>query len=170
MIDGKSAPGQRDEEIAAEIRDGLAPELVELITLYTGLVERRLADEGWQPAQLAAIAERAVARFTSDVLAGESASAATGKAIREARSAFMADLFDALIAEGRDRATAFLTLVALERENAERVGEPAVVFPQPWLDAAVAAVEAAARRGAGSVEQVALGFTALGEAGRSAGP
>lgn len=170
MNDGKSASGERDEEIAAEIRGGLAPELVELISLFTGLVERRLADEGWQPAQLAAIAERAVAQFTSDVLAGRAASDATGKAIRDARGAFMADLFDTLIEEGKDRATAFLTLVALDRENAERTGEPAVAYPQPWLDAAVAAVEAAARRGAASVEQVALGFTALGEAGRGAGP
>ncbi|MBV8192545.1 MAG: hypothetical protein JO339_35325 [Alphaproteobacteria bacterium] len=158
----------RDAAIADEIREHLVPEFVELSAEFVNLAAHKLADDGWQPAQSAAIVERALPDFLDRVLGEEAGGEAIDRAIGHGRRELFADIFDEELQEGSDRRTAFLLLAAIDRENAERVGSPETNYPGAWVDAAVAAVEAAAARGESSRDQIAEGFSALARAARSA--
>lgn len=166
MIDVDAPEPMRDAAIAADLEANLAPMLADLSAGFADLAGRRLAEEGWQPVLASAAVTLALPVFIDAMLDDIEAGEAIDRAIDHGRRALFAAIYR--LGEGEDPRRAFLMLVALERGNAERAGAPVTNYPAAWIGLAVAAVEAAARRGEPSGDQVAAGFSALAEAGRAA--
>jgi hypothetical protein len=122
------------------------------------LAARAQAD-GWTPPQAAALAKLGVAGMAGKSIA--TGTPAFDEAYRQGRRAVTVLYFDNALQSGQSRLVAFLTVIDLEKQLAERRGESAPQYADDWLKAAYAELAQAAARGASSAEQIEIGFAAL---------
>ncbi|MCO5089500.1 hypothetical protein [Bosea sp. (in: a-proteobacteria)] len=124
-------------------------------SLETRLADRAKAD-GWSQSQAGWIGKLGVAAAESG--AGEGGFEA---AYRAGRRALSIAYFDHALAEGKSRLVAFLTVVDLEKQVAQRAGVAAAEPADADLQRAYAAVEVASSQGASSAAQLEAGFAIL---------
>lgn len=122
------------------------------------LVARARAD-GWTASQADWIARLGLSA------AGGARANATAATFEETyklgRKALTVAYFDNALSEGKSRLVAFLTVIDLEKQLAERRGAPVPDYRDDWLKAAYAALAEAAARSASSSEQLEIGFEVL---------
>ena len=87
--------------------------------------------------------------------------ASLDEAYKAARRVLTIGYFDNVLAQGKTRLVAFLTVVDLEKQVAQRAGGPVPDYPDDALKAAYVELAKAAERGASSAEQIEIGFAAL---------
>lgn len=149
--------------------DELGPRLQELRNLLHLNIVDRAEREGWSKSQAQWLDAFAEIPFLEAVLNNVPAAKALEQAYAQARRHLAEAYFDKALDDGKSRLVAFLTVVDLERQVAARLGDPAVDYPDAWLQQAAAAVEAAAAKGASSAEQLAAGFATLRDVAIEAG-
>jgi hypothetical protein len=122
------------------------------------LAARAQAD-GWTASQAEWIGKLGMAA------AGASQSGAPSDAFEETyklgRKALTVAYFDNALKEGKTRLVAFLTVIDLEKQLAERRGGPAPAYQDDWLKAAYVELARAAERNASSSEQLDIAFEML---------
>lgn len=162
MIDENSTP----EEIAAwkaQVEREAAPAARELSETARAQILAHAAAEGWSESQadwLDKLAKEPLLQMVADGVPG---SEALLQAYGIARRRLTVGYFDNALDEGKNRYTAFLTVIDLEKQVTERRGETAPEYPDAILLEACRAVEAAAEGGASSEEQIAAGFAVIRE-------
>lgn len=160
MIDENSTP----EEIAAwkaKVEEEAAPAARALSETARAQILAMAEAEGWSDSQadwLDKLAKQPLFQMIADGVPG---SEALEKAYAIARRKLTIGYFDHALDEGKNRYTAFLTVIDLEKQITERRGAPAPDYPDAILLEACRAVEAAAERGASSEEQIDIGFAVI---------
>lgn len=160
MIDENSTP----EQIAvykAKLEQNLTPSAQQLDAVSREKILERAAAEGWTPAQADALDQLAKQPLFQAVADGVPGAEALEQAYKAARRELTIAYFDHALQSGKNRYTAFLTVIDLEKQLAERRGGPAPAYPDPVLLEACRAVEAAAQNGASSNDQIATGFAVI---------
>lgn len=158
MIDQNSTP-EEIEAYKAELTS--AAEQLEATTREHILA--RAAAEGWSPSQatwLDIIAKQPLLQAVAD---GTPLLTALEQAYADARRTLTTGYFNNALDEGKNRYTAFLTVIDLEKQLAERRGETPPAYPEDILLEACRAVEDAATRGLSSEDQIATGFAVIRE-------
>jgi len=143
--------------------DELGPRLQELRNLLHIHIVDRAEREGWSKSQAQWLDSFAEVPFLELILSNVPAREALERAYAQARSQLAEAYFVKALEDGKSRLTAFLTVIALERQIAERKGEPPVEYPDEWLQQAAESVEVAAAAGAPPQEQLVRGFETLQE-------
>ena len=149
------------EEIAAykaELERDIAAPAHRLDVVSREKILERAATDGWTPAQADALDQLAKEPLFQAVADGVPGAEALEQAYKAARRELTVKYFDNALESGKNRYTAFLTVIDLEKQLAERRGGPAPAYPDPVLLEACRAVEAAAQNGASSNDQIATGF------------
>ncbi|MCO5089501.1 hypothetical protein [Bosea sp. (in: a-proteobacteria)] len=157
MIDKNSTP----EQIAAYKTDAMSrfiPAVAHLDEASARLIRVRAEAEGWSASQAEWLDRLAKAPLIQAVVDGTPAPEALEQAYAQARRDLTIAYFDNALAEGKTLFAAFLTLIELERQLAERRGEAAPDYADNILLAACEAVQVAAERGLSSEDQVSAGF------------
>ncbi len=119
-------------------------------------------DQGWRPDHAEAAAALGVAPFLERLLNGIDPQDAIDEGIALGRKQALGEMFRTELAEGHSRHMAFRTILDLQKESAGRLGEEPVEFPEEWMAAALAEVDAASANGQPPEDQVAAGLVALG--------
>lgn len=152
------------ESIAA----GNAQEMTELAEASRRLNELSRAHileqaklEGWSESQAEWLDVLAKEQLFDEVVAGKPAAEALVDAYQLARRRLTVGYFENALNEGKNRIAAFLTVIDLDRQLAERRGEVPADYSDEVLMAACEAVEAAAAAGQPSDEQIAVGFAVI---------
>lgn len=162
MIDENSTP----EEIAAwkaQVEREAGPAARELNETVREQILAMAAAEGWSESQadwLDKLAKQPLFQMVADGVPG---SEALEKAYGLARRKLTVGYFDHALDEGKNRYTAFLTVIDLEKQIVERRGAPPPDYPDAILLEACRAVDAAAEGGSSSEEQIATGFAVIRE-------
>ena len=162
MINDKSSP----EEIAAykaELARDLPPAAAELDASSRKKILERAEAEGWSKSQADWLDKLAKQPLFQAVADGVPGTEALEQAYAIARRKLAAGYFDNAIGEGKNRYTAFLTVIDLEKQVAERRGDAAPDYPDPILLEACRAVEAAAEKGLSTEDQIATGYGVIRE-------
>jgi hypothetical protein len=128
----------------------------------------RAAAEGWSASQARWLDIIAKQPLFQAVVDGTPVVEALEQAYGEARRTLTVGYFNNALDEGKDRYTAFLTVIDLEKQLAERRGEAPPSYPQVVLLEACRAAEAAAQRGLASEEQIVAGFAVIQELSKQA--
>lgn len=149
---------------AARAEREIPPAVAELLQAADEQILARAKAEGWSVSQaewIARLAHDPLIRAVADDRPGmEALEEAYGIARRKLAEGY----FTHALAEGKSRYAAFLTVIDLERQVAERRGAAAPDYPDPVLLAACRAVEAAAAEEATPEEQIATGYAAIRQA------
>lgn len=152
------------ESIAASTAQ-MTTELTEATRRLNDLSRERIMEiarlEGWSDSQAEWLDVLAKEKLFEDVLAGAPSEQALTDAYRLARRRLTLGYFENALNEGKNRITAFLTVIDLERQLAERRGDVAPQYPDEVLMAACGAVEATAAAGKSNDEQIAAGFAVI---------
>lgn len=152
------------ESMAARNAQG-ATELAEAAQRLNELSREKILEaaklEGWSDSQAEWLDVLAKETLFDDVVAGKDTELALVDAYRLARRRLTLGYFENALAEGKNRITAFLTIIDLERQLAERRGDVAPDYPDEVLMAACGAVEASAQAGQSNDEQIAAGFAVI---------
>lgn len=139
-----------------------APAIVR-VAAETPSAEEQLAaraqTDGWTPPQATALAKLGIAGMDGTSIAP--GTPAFDQAYRQGRRAVTVLYFDNALQSGKTRLVAFLTVIDLEKQLAERRGGAAPQYADDWLKAAYVELAQAAARGASSAEQIEVGFAAL---------
>ncbi|MGO4572617.1 hypothetical protein [Microvirga sp. 2TAF3] len=143
--------------------DELGPRLQELRNLMHINIVNRAEREGWSKSQAEWLDSFAEVPFLEAILSNVPAPEALDNAYTQARSQLAEAYFIKALDDGKNRLTAFLTVIDLERQVVERRGEPVIDYSDAWLQRAAAAVEAAAAAGVSPHEQLVAGFATLHE-------
>jgi hypothetical protein len=125
-------------------------------SLETRLADRAKAD-GWSQSQADWIGKLGAAAAAS----GDDAGGGFEAAYKAGRRALSIAYFDHALADGKSRLVAFLTVVDLEKQVAQRAGAAAAEPSDADLQIAYAAVEVAYKQGASSAAQLEAGFAIL---------
>lgn len=157
----KDAPDMT--ELENKLSEEITPAAIELAKASRGKILEHAAREGWSRSQADWLDKLAQEPLFQAVADGVPGSQALEQAYTTARRKLTVGYFDHALAEGKNRYTAFLTVIDLEKQLAERRGDAYPGYPDETLLAACRAVEAAAARGASSEEQIASGFAAIRE-------
>lgn len=128
--------------------------------IFDGM-KARAEKDGWSPSQADWIARFAEQTMLARMGEGLSKEELVDQAYAEGRKLLAEAYFNNALDEGKNRITAFLTVVDLERQVRERAGEGGKPYPEAWLKEACAVVEAAAAQGASTSEQIAAGFASI---------
>ncbi|MEN5084701.1 hypothetical protein ABE438_19630 [Bosea sp. TWI1241] len=162
MIDENSTP----EEIAAykaKLERELDPVAKELDASSRKQILAAAKAEGWSDSQadwLDKLAKQPLFQAVADGVPGEEA---LQQAYGIARRKLAAGYFDNALDEGKNLYTAFLTVVDLEKQIAERRGDTPPDYPDAILFEACRAVERAAAEGLSTEDQIATGFGMIRE-------
>lgn len=124
------------------------------------LVARAEAD-GWTASQAEWIAKLGMS--AADASHAGRTTADFEEVYKLGRKALTVAYFDNALKEGKTRLVAFLTVIDLEKQLAERRGAPAPAYQDDWLKAAYVRLAEAANRNASSSEQLDIGFAVLRE-------
>lgn len=127
------------------------------VSVQAKLVQRAKAD-GWSPSQADWIGKIGLAALNGELNGSE---ATFDTAYRDARRILAAGYFDNALQEGKSRLVAFLTVIDLERQVAERAGNPVPRYSEEALKIAYAILATAADRGASTADQIELAFASL---------
>ncbi len=158
MIDQNST-NEEIEAYKAELTS--AAENLE-VTAREAILTRAKA-EGWSESQMKWLDVIAKEPLFHAVLDGTPFGEALENAYGIARRTLTTGYFDNALKEGKDRYTAFLTVIDLEKQLAVRRGEAPPAYADSILIEACRAVEAAAQQGLSSDQQVATGFAVIRE-------
>jgi hypothetical protein len=162
MSDDKKTSGAPElSALAEELSAEITPAARELAHAAGEKVMARAVAEGWSKSQAEWLVKLALEPLFQAVAKGVSGPDALEEAYRTARRGLAVGYFDNVLSEGKNRYTAFLTVVDLEKQIAERRGEPPADYPDAVLLEACRAVEAAAASGATSDEQIATGYDVI---------
>lgn len=161
MIDHSNTPRDSGDNEQAVSELVSAAEKLEGVTRER-ILERAKA-EGWSDSQMMWIDAIAKEPLFQAVADGAPVGEALENAYGIARRTLTAGYFDNALKEGKDRYTAFLTVIDLEKQLAGRRGEAPPSYPDNILIEACRAVEAAAQQGLPSDEQIAIGFAVIRE-------
>lgn len=156
MIDQSSTP----QEIEAFKAEFLASIKRVEATARARILARALID-GWSPSQAEWIDALAKPSVLGAVWEGVPLDQALEQAYGAARRAFAAACFDNALDEGKSRDAAFLAVIEIEREMAERRGEEPPVYSDTILQEACQAVQGAGEQGASTNDQIATGFATI---------
>lgn len=121
-------------------------------------LSRRAQGDGWSASQAEWIGKIGAAAMAKDA---STPAATLDEAYKAARRILTIGYFDNVLAQGKSRLVAFLTVVDLEKQVAQRAGGPVPDYPDASLKAAYVELAKAAERGASSAEQIEIGFAAL---------
>lgn len=152
------------EEIAtlkAKIEQESAPAAKDLDAISREKIFSRAAVEGWTPAQAEWLDRLAKQPLFQAVADGVPGNEALEQAYQIARRKLTTSYFEHALDTGKDRTTAFLTVIDLERQLAERRGEVALQYSDEMLLEACHAVTVAAQRDASAEEQIETGFAVI---------
>ncbi|MDQ1080077.1 hypothetical protein [Pseudoroseomonas cervicalis] len=154
----------------------MAEALRKLDALSREQILARARLEGWSESQAGWLNVLAKEPLVQAVVDGTPPEQAIQDAYLQARRRLTVSYFENALNEGKNRITAFLTVIDLEKQLAERRGDKPPAYPDTVLMAACGAVEQAAMAGRATEEQVAAGFDmlrsqlAIGGAEPPAGP
>jgi hypothetical protein len=113
---------------------------------------------GWSQSQAAWIGKLAAAALEGTT---DRSAAALDAAYKEAGRKLSAGYFDNALNEGKSRLVAFLTVIDLEKQVAQRSGNPPPGYSEDALKTAYLALAQAAERGASSADQLEAAFATL---------
>lgn len=122
------------------------------------LAARAVAD-GWTSSQAEWIGKLGMAAL--DAKSGTAGADAFEETYKQGRKALTAAYFDNALKEGKNRLVAFLTVIDLEKQLAERSRSAVPTYTDEWLEAAYVELAQAAKRGASSADQLDIGFAVL---------
>lgn len=126
---------------------GAAPE--------AALAERARRD-GWSESQAGWIGKLGAA-----ALAAEGGVKTLDEAYQQGRRGLSVGYFDNALSQGKTRLVAFLTVIDLEKQVAQRAGAAPPAYSDEALKAAYVALAQAAEAGASSAEQLEIAFASL---------
>lgn len=152
------------ERIAAQNAEEaarLTETLRELDALSRQKILEAAAAEGWSDSQAHWLDILAKQTLFQEIADGKPTIEALNDAYATARRRLAVGYFENALNEGKNRITAFLTVVDLERQIAERRGDTPPDYPDAVLMAACEVVEAAAAQGLPSEQQIAAGFAEI---------
>lgn len=121
-------------------------------------LSRRAQADGWSASQAGWIGKLGAAAMASEA---KKPAATLDEAYKAGRRDLTIGYFDNALAQGKTRLVAFLTVIDLEKQVAQRAGGPVPDYPDDALKAAYVELAKAAERGASSAEQIEIGFAAL---------
>lgn len=159
MIDPSA--GNLTPENEAFFQDEFVPAVEGIAERFVRTATAASVDQGWRADHAEAAAALGVAPFLERLLNGSDPQDAVEAGIALGRKQALGAMFSTELAEGRSRHEAFRAILELQRENAGSRGEEPVEFPEDWMTAALAEVDAAAANGQPSEDQVAAGLSAL---------
>lgn len=152
------------ERIAAQNAEEaarLTENLRELDAVSRQKILEAAAAEGWSDSQAHWLDILAKQTLFQEIVDGKPTIEALNDAYATARRKLTVGYFENALNEGKNRITAFLTVIDLERQIAERRGDTPPDYPDPVLIAACEVVEAAAAQGLSSEQQIAAGFAEI---------
>jgi hypothetical protein len=147
--------------LTAQLERETAPAARELDAVSREKILDRASVEGWTPAQADWLDRFAKQPLFQAIADGTPGMEALEQAYALARRRLTTSYFEHALDSGKDRTTAFLTVIDLERQLAVRRGAPEPHYPDPVLLDACRAVEAAAQEGASDEDQIAAGFAVI---------
>lgn len=158
----------KDNPTAQEMADWKAHTEADIAPAVEGLdafsrqeILTRATADGWSESQADWIDKLAKQPFMQFIADGVPVHDALVGAYRIGGRQLMIAYYDNALNEGKDRYTAFLTVIDLEKQVAERRGAPAPNYPDAILLTACRAAEAAGEAGETSEVQVEAGFAVI---------
>lgn len=159
----KNPTAEELAEAKSEVETKLAPEVEKLSALAHEKIIRRALSEGWSQSQAEWIDRLAQEPFIQAAIDGAPGVEALESAYDSARRQLTVGYFDHALEQGKNLYTAFLTIIDLEKQLAERRGEVPPDYPDSILMQACDAVELAAKQGLSSEDQIGAGFAVIRE-------
>ena len=163
--------GNSASELTAEdhryVREEFAPVAEKLASEFFDKAVTIAKDEGWQPELAEAVGLHGSAAFVQALIDGEEPAVAIETAMKRGRREVLEGLFKSEIESGKDRRSAFLRLLEINRENAARTGEE-VQYPEAWVTAAADAVDTAAGQGGSLEDQMKAGYLSINRSAQAA--
>lgn len=148
-------------ELKEKLEIEIPPAVADLADAARDKILERAAREGWSPSQAEWLYKLALEPLLQAVSDGKGGLEALEQAYAVARQKLSVGYFNNALNEGKNRYTAFLTVVDLEKQVAARRGAPVPEYSDSVLLPACRAVEEAASRGLSSDEQVAIGYEVI---------
>ncbi|MGO4741528.1 hypothetical protein AB4099_33795 [Bosea sp. 2KB_26] len=162
MANGSDIPTPAEmEKLKTKLRTEIEPAAKELDDTSREQILARAEIEGWSKSQADWLNKLAKEPLFQAVADGVPGAEALEQAYQQAKRQLTVGYFDNALAEGKNRYTAFLTVIDLEKQIAERRNEAAPDYPDAVLMAACRSVEAAAANGASSEEQIEAGYASI---------
>lgn len=127
------------------------------ISIEAKFAERAKAT-GWSDSQAYWIGKLGAAAMENKT---DTSPAALDAAFKDACRKLSAGYFDNAISEGKSRLVAFLTVIDLEKQVAQRAGDAVPTYSEDELKTAYLALAQAAERGASTAEQIEAAFASL---------
>lgn len=156
-----NTPEAQIEAARKEISADLAPAIEKLEAVASEHFIAVAKQEGYSDDQAKNIDLLARLPLIQDAVDGVPAEESFVHAYQLGRRQLALSYYENVLNKGKGYFTAFLTLIELEKQLAERRGEPAPEYPQEALIMACEAAEMAAEEGLSIEEQVATGFAML---------
>lgn len=156
------SPEERDA-LAQQISDEMTPVAQELAANSRPAMMRIAAQDGWSDPQAEWIWKLSLQTLMQAVVDGTPVEEAMQQAYREGRRLLTIAYFNNARDEGKRPFEAFLVVIDLERQIAERRGATPPDYPDEILKDACEHVEAAGRAGAPAEEQIEIGYRILRE-------
>ncbi|MGU3496943.1 hypothetical protein ACLBXM_23110 [Xanthobacteraceae bacterium A53D] len=155
MSDDKKSPEQEQAE------QELAPALEKLAGRTRELILERAKVEGWSPSQADWLDKLAKQPLLEAVTNGTPLAEALEASYGEARRRLTVGYYNNALDEGKNIYTAFMTVIDLERQLAERRGEEPAAYPDAILMQACEAAEQASEKGLDAEDQIGAGFAVI---------
>ena len=124
-------------------------------------LQKRALAEGWSPSQADAIWALALGPILQKVADGHPAVETMNAEYPKATKQLVTGYYKNAIVEGKNVYTAFLTVIDLARQLAEKTGSSALPYTDDELMAACAAAMQASQRNASAEEQIGAGMAVL---------
>lgn len=135
--------------------------IVQMVQADTSM-EAKFADRakasGWSDSQASWIGKLGAAVMETRT---DRSPAAFDAAYKEACRKLSVGYFENAISEGKSRLVAFLTVIDLEKQVAQRAGDTVPSYSEDALKTAYLALAAAAERGASAADQIEAAFASL---------
>ena len=147
--------------LAERVSDEVTPAARELAALAETVILGRAAADGWSPSQaewLVKLALEPLFQAVADRVPGPDA---LDEAYTQARRRLSISYFQDALDRGKRPMEAFLTVIDLERQVAERGGMAPPDYPDSALKPACAKVEGAALQGYRAADLVRIGYAVL---------
>lgn len=150
-------------ELKAQLEREIPPAAADLANAAQEKILARAEAEGWSASQAEWLVKLSLGPLFQAVADGMGGTEALEQAYGAARRQLAVGYFNNVLSEGKDRYTAFLTVIDLEKQIAARRGAAVPDYPDAVMLPACQAVEAAAENGASSEEQIAAGYATIRE-------
>lgn len=154
-------PEAQIEAARKEVSEELVPAIAELEAVASEHFISVAKKEGYSDDQARNIDLLARLPLIQDAVDGVPATESFVRAYTIGRQQLALSYYENVLNKGKGHFTAFLTLIELEKQLAERRGEPVPEYPESALMMACEAAEMAAEEGLTIEEQIATGFAML---------